>query len=129
VLAPYDAELFGHWWYEGPEWLDRVLDRVADSEALDATDWGTPDFQVTPNQHTCQCGPSSWRPVRRGWDRAATRHDLGLSGCDLDAVWELRITVSRFDGSRPDYLHVLGVDYARTGFADSVRSVWHVLER
>lgn len=22
VLAPYDAELFGHWWYEGPEFLD-----------------------------------------------------------------------------------------------------------
>ena len=38
MLAPYDAELFGHWWYEGPEWLDRVLDRVAGSEALEATD-------------------------------------------------------------------------------------------
>ncbi|MDR3460196.1 MAG: DUF1957 domain-containing protein [Verrucomicrobiae bacterium] len=22
VIAPYDAELFGHWWYEGPEFLD-----------------------------------------------------------------------------------------------------------
>ncbi|NLA58870.1 MAG: DUF1957 domain-containing protein, partial [Firmicutes bacterium] len=22
VVAPYDAELFGHWWYEGPQWLD-----------------------------------------------------------------------------------------------------------
>lgn len=22
VLAPYDAELFGHWWYEGPEFLN-----------------------------------------------------------------------------------------------------------
>ena len=22
VLCPYDAELFGHWWYEGPEFLD-----------------------------------------------------------------------------------------------------------
>ncbi len=25
VLAPYDAELFGHWWYEGPRWLESVL--------------------------------------------------------------------------------------------------------
>ncbi|MFH2008927.1 MAG: DUF1957 domain-containing protein, partial [bacterium] len=25
VLAPYDAELFGHWWYEGPWWLEAVL--------------------------------------------------------------------------------------------------------
>ena len=25
VVAPYDAELFGHWWYEGPIFLDAVL--------------------------------------------------------------------------------------------------------
>ena len=22
IVAPYDAELFGHWWYEGPQWLE-----------------------------------------------------------------------------------------------------------
>lgn len=38
LLAPYDAELFGHWWYEGPEWLDRVLDGVAAGGELIATD-------------------------------------------------------------------------------------------
>jgi 1,4-alpha-glucan branching enzyme len=38
LLAPYDAELFGHWWYEGPEWLDRVLDGVAASGELIAAD-------------------------------------------------------------------------------------------
>lgn len=21
ILCPYDAELYGHWWYEGPDWL------------------------------------------------------------------------------------------------------------
>src|SRR5438552_3320189 len=25
VLSPYDAELFGHWWYEGPEFLDYLV--------------------------------------------------------------------------------------------------------
>lgn len=24
-VAPYDAELFGHWWFEGPEWLEYVI--------------------------------------------------------------------------------------------------------
>jgi 1,4-alpha-glucan branching enzyme len=24
VCSPYDAELFGHWWFEGPLWLDHV---------------------------------------------------------------------------------------------------------
>ncbi len=25
IVAPYDAELFGHWWFEGPQWLEQVL--------------------------------------------------------------------------------------------------------
>jgi 1,4-alpha-glucan branching enzyme len=25
LVCPYDAELFGHWWYEGPEFLDAVV--------------------------------------------------------------------------------------------------------
>lgn len=25
VVAPFDAELFGHWWFEGPQWLDFVV--------------------------------------------------------------------------------------------------------
>ncbi len=29
VVAPYDAELFGHWWYEGPMWLDYLIRRIA----------------------------------------------------------------------------------------------------
>ncbi len=29
ALAPYDAELFGHWWFEGPQFLGRVLREAA----------------------------------------------------------------------------------------------------
>ena len=25
VCSPYDAELFGHWWFEGPMWLEQVM--------------------------------------------------------------------------------------------------------
>ena len=25
VVSPYDAELFGHWWFEGPQWLEYLL--------------------------------------------------------------------------------------------------------
>jgi 1,4-alpha-glucan branching enzyme len=28
IVAPYDAELFGHWWYEGPEFLDFVARKI-----------------------------------------------------------------------------------------------------
>ncbi len=29
IVAPFDAELFGHWWFEGPAWLDHVLRKAA----------------------------------------------------------------------------------------------------
>ncbi|RKZ26992.1 1,4-alpha-glucan branching protein [bacterium] len=28
VIAPYDTELFGHWWFEGPEWLYLVIKKI-----------------------------------------------------------------------------------------------------
>jgi 1,4-alpha-glucan branching enzyme len=28
IVAPYDAELFGHWWYEGPEFLDFLARKI-----------------------------------------------------------------------------------------------------
>jgi len=30
VVAPYDAELFGHWWYEGPQWLEHLCRFIGD---------------------------------------------------------------------------------------------------
>lgn len=36
IIAPYDAELFGHWWYEGPQFLDFLFRKIAfDSDALE----------------------------------------------------------------------------------------------
>ncbi len=28
IVAPYDAELYGHWWFEGPQFLDYVLRKM-----------------------------------------------------------------------------------------------------
>jgi 1,4-alpha-glucan branching enzyme len=28
IVSPYDAELFGHWWYEGPEWLEFLIRKI-----------------------------------------------------------------------------------------------------
>jgi 1,4-alpha-glucan branching enzyme len=66
VIAAFDTELFGHWWYEGPVWLERVLralpaagvrvgtlsDAIADglvgsSVELPPSSWGSgKDWQV-----------------------------------------------------------------------------------
>jgi 1,4-alpha-glucan branching enzyme len=28
LVSPYDAELYGHWWYEGPQWLDFLIRKI-----------------------------------------------------------------------------------------------------
>jgi 1,4-alpha-glucan branching enzyme len=37
VCAPFDAELFGHWWFEGPIFLERVLELAAPATTVEAT--------------------------------------------------------------------------------------------
>jgi 1,4-alpha-glucan branching enzyme len=32
LVCPFDAELFGHWWFEGPEWLEQVIRSTAAAE-------------------------------------------------------------------------------------------------
>jgi 1,4-alpha-glucan branching enzyme len=29
IVSPYDAELFGHWWFEGPQWINYLLRKMA----------------------------------------------------------------------------------------------------
>lgn len=37
IAALYDTELFGHWWFEGPEWLALVLRRLEESPVARST--------------------------------------------------------------------------------------------
>ena len=32
ITAPYDAELFGHWWFEGPDFLEKVFHNATASQ-------------------------------------------------------------------------------------------------
>jgi len=37
LVAPFDAELFGHWWFEGPLFLKEVIRHVSTSKELELT--------------------------------------------------------------------------------------------
>ena len=37
IASNYDTELFGHWWFEGVDWLKLVLKGLADSEKVNLT--------------------------------------------------------------------------------------------
>lgn len=60
IVSPYDAELFGHWWFEGPEWLDLLIRKSAfDQHTYKLITPGDYLQEYPVNQTTTPC-MSSW---------------------------------------------------------------------
>lgn len=59
VVAPFDAELFGHWWFEGPQFLEACLRLAAKSENLHLVS-PSEFLQEHPTQQILQPAASSW---------------------------------------------------------------------
>jgi len=60
LVSPYDAELFGHWWYEGPEFLDYFVRKTYyDQQSLKLV---TPHdyLREHPTQQVAKPAASSW---------------------------------------------------------------------
>ncbi len=59
LTVPFDAELFGHWWYEGPIWLDFLCRYVASQDAFRLT---TLDEYLDehPTHQVAEPNTSSW---------------------------------------------------------------------
>jgi 1,4-alpha-glucan branching enzyme len=60
VLAPYDAELFGHWWFEGPLWLDSLIRQIASRPGAVRLVTLSEYLEENPSHQVCQPCPSSW---------------------------------------------------------------------
>ncbi|ERN41529.1 hypothetical protein KR51_00018900 [Rubidibacter lacunae KORDI 51-2] len=60
VVSPYDAELFGHWWYEGPWFIDYLFRKSwFDQSAFEMTHLA--DYlRANPQQQVCRPSQSSW---------------------------------------------------------------------
>jgi 1,4-alpha-glucan branching enzyme len=59
VVAAFDTELFGHWWFEGPQWVYELLRRLAATDDIALTTCGE-YLRQNPPQHTVQLRESSW---------------------------------------------------------------------
>ena len=59
VVAPYDAELFGHWWFEGPQWLDFLCRSIEKNQNIKLITPGKYLEQEYPLQ-LCTPNASSW---------------------------------------------------------------------
>jgi len=59
IIAPFDAELFGHWWFEGPIFLEQFIRRTAKQPDLHLT---TPSEYLAehPTQQIVKPAASTW---------------------------------------------------------------------
>ena len=60
VLAPYDAELFGHWWYEGPEFLNLFVRKAACDQEVFRLDTPSEYLRLNESLQVAMPGASSW---------------------------------------------------------------------
>ncbi len=60
VIAPYDAELFGHWWFEGPEFLNFFIRKAAYDQQMFKLTTPSEYLQMYPTHQVLQPSASSW---------------------------------------------------------------------
>ena len=59
MVSPYDAELFGHWWFEGPEFIEGVMRAAAVAPELDVVS-GQHILAAEPVLQIATPSESSW---------------------------------------------------------------------
>jgi len=60
IIAPYDAELFGHWWYEGPEFLDFLARKAFNEQKSLSLITPGEYLHRHPTNQVAAPGASSW---------------------------------------------------------------------
>lgn len=60
VVAPFDAELFGHWWYEGPMWIDFLLRKIHYDQSTIQTITPSQYLAIYSDYQVCNLSFSSW---------------------------------------------------------------------
>lgn len=60
LSSPFDAELLGHWWFEGPSWLEQVARIVAQDEFPIALTSGSAYLDRYPPDESLAIAEGSW---------------------------------------------------------------------
>jgi 1,4-alpha-glucan branching enzyme len=60
VVSPYDAELFGHWWYEGPWFIDYLIRKSHYDQGVYEMTNLADYLQHNPTQQVANPAQSSW---------------------------------------------------------------------
>ena len=79
VVSPYDAELFGHWWFEGPQFLDYLFRKMHhDQDVVKADHARASTSRCSPSCEVCQPPMCTWgaKGYAEVWLNAVERLDL-----------------------------------------------------
>ena len=60
IVAPYDAELFGHWWFEGIQWIDFLIRKICYDQNTIKLITPFNYLKVYPRNQVINPAPSSW---------------------------------------------------------------------
>lgn len=60
IVSPYDAELFGHWWFEGPDFLYYLFKKIHYDQSEIKTINLANYLEMYPENQVAQPEPSSW---------------------------------------------------------------------
>jgi len=90
VVAAFDTELFGHWWFEGPQWVSELTRQLTANGEVTLTTCGEYLRHYVP-QRTVQLAESSWGDGgdHRVWWQAGTRgvwRDLYQAECEMQRL-------------------------------------------
>ena len=60
IAAPFDTELFGHWWFEGPRFLEKVMRKLSESPDIELTNCSRALDNYTAPHITIALPEGSW---------------------------------------------------------------------
>jgi 1,4-alpha-glucan branching enzyme len=67
LVSPFDAELFGHWWHEGPEWLEHVARYIAREDC--------PVEMISCGEYLDKYPPTAYLGMKEGsWGENGNNH-------------------------------------------------------
>jgi 1,4-alpha-glucan branching enzyme len=101
IVSPYDAELFGHWWYEGPMWLDFLIRKIAFDQDEIRLITASEYLIENPRNQVITPSLSSW-----GWKGYS---EMWLQGSNDWIYKHLHVASKRMTELAKDYPHAQGL--------------------
>ncbi|HHX50223.1 MAG TPA: DUF1957 domain-containing protein, partial [Clostridia bacterium] len=100
IVSPYDAELFGHWWFEGPQWLEYLFRKIYFDQNVIETITPTEYLERHPSLQPATPCLSSWGA--RGYN------DVWLEGSNDWIYRHLHQGARRLEELSRDFSRVTG---------------------